>query len=92
MQRYESLTLRQFSAQEPIDIGAVVELERDGERTVYFVGPLAGGAEIDCKGQAVLVITPHSPLGQQLVGHKQGERLQITIGGSTHGYHVVTVT
>ena len=92
IQRYESLALRPFDASEPIDIGAVVELERRGERTVYFVGPLAGGAEIDCAGQAVLVITPQSPLGQQLVGRKHGERLRIRIGGSTDETRVVAVT
>ena len=92
MQRYEALVVRGFAAREAIDVGAVVELERGGERAVYFVGPLAGGAEIDCDGESVQVITPQSPLGQQIVGHKQGERLQIKIGGASDSYRIVAVT
>lgn len=90
--RYESLTVRPFVAEDPIDIGAVVELERNGERTIYFIGPSAGGTEVDCEDRAVLVITPHSPMGQQLVGHRQGERLQIRIGRSSGSYRVAAVT
>ena len=53
IQRYQSLSLRQFAPEEPIDIGAVVELDRQGERSIYFVGPRAGGTEIDCEAQIV---------------------------------------
>lgn len=89
---YESLDLRQFAAEDPIDIGAVVELEREeGERTVYFVGPRAGGVTIDYEGQEVLVITPYSPMGQQLIGHRQGDRLQIKIGASSDSFRVAAV-
>ena len=91
MQQYQTLTVRTFAPQEPVHIGAVVELERKGERITYFVGPSAGGTEIDCEGRAVLVITPHSPMGQQLVGRKQGERLQIKVGGASDSYRVAAV-
>ena len=90
--RYESLALRQFSAQEPIDVGAIVEMERSGERTAFFIGPLAGGAEVDCEGKSVIVITPQSPLGQQIIGHKQGDRFQIKIGSSSNKCHVIAVS
>ena len=91
MQQYELLAVREFATHEPIHIGAVVELERKGERVLYFVGPSAGGTEITCAGQVLLVITPHSPMGQQLVGRKQGERLQIKVGGTSENYRVAAV-
>ncbi len=75
MQQYEALAMREFAAGEAIDVGAVVELERKGERTVYFVGPRAGGTEVESEGLAVLVITPQSPMGRQLVGRKEGEEI-----------------
>ena len=89
--RYESLALRPFAAEEPIDIGAIFELERAGERTTFFIGPLAGGAEVDCEGKSVVVITPQSPLGRQIIGHKQGDRFQIKIGSSSAKCHVIAV-
>ena len=91
IQQYESLELRPFTAQEAIDIGAVVELERKGERTLYLIGPRAGGTEIECEGRLLLVITPQSPMGKQLVGRKQGDRLQIEIGGASDSFRVLGV-
>lgn len=89
---YQALAERLFEPKEPIGIGALVQLEGGNRNIVYFVGPRAGGIEIDCDGQTVVVITPNSPLGKQLIGRKQAERLQITIGGTSESYQVVLVT
>jgi transcription elongation GreA/GreB family factor len=70
-QQFANLPLRDFSAQDAIEVGALVELER----TLYFLGPSAGGTEVTHQGREVLVITPQSPLGQQLIGKRQGERI-----------------
>ena len=91
MQQYESLALRKFAPEEAISIGAVVELKRKGERIFYFLGPSAGGTEIESGGNAVLVITPQSPIGRQLIGRKRGERLQILFGGMADSYTIVEV-
>ena len=91
MQQYESLVPRQFEPGETVDLGAVVELERAGERTVYFVGPRAGGTEVQSDGRAVLVITPQSPLGRQLVGRKQGETLQLQVGRTSDPCRIAAV-
>lgn len=91
VQDYEKLALRDFGPGEPIHIGALVELECKTDRTFYFIGPRAGGTEVECDGQEVLVITPHSPMGQQLVGRKQGERLQIKVGKTSDAYRIAAV-
>jgi transcription elongation GreA/GreB family factor len=56
------------------------------------MGPRAGGTELEFDGREILVITPQSPLGSQLVGKKQGERLQLTIAGSKNQYRVLAVS
>lgn len=91
IEEFENLPARKFGPGEPIDVGALVELETKGERMVCFVGPRAGGTEVVHEKQEVLVITPQSPLGEQLQGRKQGDRLQITIAGARNEYRVVTV-
>ena len=91
MQQYGSLAVREFAQEEPINIGAVVELKRKGERLVYFLGPSAGGTEIESEGSAVLVITPQSPLGRELIAKKQGDRVQLQLGGSKNEYRIVQV-
>ena len=88
---FEKLEARTFGAGEAIDLGALVELESAGEQTLYFIGPKAGGTEVVHQKHEVLVITPQSPLGEQLIGRKQGDVLQIHIAGSRNQYRVTRV-
>ena len=79
---FEKLDSRKFGEADPVDVGAFVELELDGEKAAYFVGPRAGGTEIIHDKREVLVITPESPLGQQLMGKKQGEVLKLKLANN----------
>jgi|ERR1043166_2661734 transcription elongation GreA/GreB family factor len=89
---YETLSLQKFSAKDPIDLTALVELESDGERIFYFLGPASGGLELDHDGKEVLVITPQAPLGQNLIAKKQGDKVKMKIGGLPVEYRVVSVS
>lgn len=88
---FKNLEPRTFSNSDPIGIGAYVELETRGERMSYFLGPRAGGTEVQHEDQEVLVITPQSPLGAQLQGKKQGDHLNLAVAGSRDEYRVVGV-
>ena len=88
---FAALSARAFEPEEPISVGALVELEGAGARSWYFLGPRAGGLEIVLGAQEILVITPPSPLGSQLMGRKAGERLQLQLGGKNEAYRVVSV-
>ena len=74
---YQSLALEKFSNTTPIALTALVELDSKGARTLYFLGPKNGGLEIQLKDKEILLITPESPLGQQLLGKKVGDRIQL---------------
>lgn len=76
---FEKLAPRRFGDAEPVDVGAFVELETNGEKAAYFIGPRAGGTEVTHDRRTVLVITPESPLGRQLMGRKQGEVLKLIL-------------
>ena len=85
------LALLEFGPNVPIQLSALVELEGSGERAFYFMGPRAGGTEITHEEKEILVITPQSPLGVQLMGRKQGDRLRMEIGGLKNEYRVASV-
>lgn len=91
IQAYESLALKEFAAGEPIDLTALVEVASDGARSLYFIGPRNGGLEIEFGRKEVTVITPQSPLGQNLMGKTAGARWTARLGGSTVKYHLVSV-
>ncbi|HVS52083.1 MAG TPA: transcription elongation factor [Opitutaceae bacterium] len=79
---YAAMALPDFAAGDAIAIGALVELRgARGESAWYFIGPRAGGLEIQVDGRVVLVVTPQSPLGRQLVGRRVGDTLAVANRG-----------
>jgi len=88
---FQNLGARAFQPDDPIDLGALVTLEQGRQQTFYFVGPRAGGTEVQFEGREILVITPQSPLGSQLMGSKPGDVLKLSLPGSQNKYRVVSV-
>ena len=91
MKLYSSLATRDFAPGDPIDLTAVVKLETDGAPALYFIGPKSGGVEVNFNGEEITVITPQSPLGQNLVGKKAGQGWTAKVGGSTVKYRIAKV-
>ena len=87
---FEDLKAKSFD-ESAIDVGALVELDQNGEKAFYFIGPSAGGTEITAEAREVLVITPQSPLGAQLQGRQQGERLELMLVGAKRQIQIVNV-
>jgi len=88
---FEKLAVRKFGDGEAIGHGALVELEHGGENSFYFLGPRAGGTEVVHEKREILVITPQSPLGEQLMGRKQGDRPQLNLGGAKQTAKILSV-
>ena len=88
---FEKLEARKFAAGEAIAIGALVELQFDGETSFYFLGPRAGGTEVVQDKREILVITPQSPLGAQLMDKKQGDKPVLEIAGRKQKAQILSV-
>jgi hypothetical protein len=88
---FHRLPLREFAADDAIELGALVELDRGGEELFIFIGPRAGGTEVEIDGATVLVLTPQSPLGQQLSGLRAGDSFQLVSDRRRQSYGVTRV-
>ena len=88
---FNELLGRKFAKDEGIDVGALVELEQNGERAHYFIGPSAGGTEVEIGMTEVLVITTESPLGSQLQGGAQGKKMEIDLAGRKQAIEILSV-
>jgi transcription elongation GreA/GreB family factor len=91
IKHYESLTIRHFGKAEGVALGALVEARADGVSSFYFIGPRHGGLEIQVEGMEIMVITPQSPLGENLMGRKAGQRWTAKIGGGVTQCEIVSV-
>jgi hypothetical protein len=76
--------LRAFTApsfkEAPIDVGALVEVEQNGETMLFYLLPCGGGTELTVEGREVTIITPESPVGAALVGKRSGDTYSFRAG------------
>ena len=72
-----------------IDLGAMVTLQEKGkaEMKVQVVSPVEAGV---LEGD-VPKVSDESPLGRALIGRRQGDTVQVTIGANAKAYTVVAV-
>jgi transcription elongation GreA/GreB family factor len=69
----EALPLRVFSDTDPVALGALVTIEHEPARVVYFIAPAAGGMRLRLDGVEVRIISPRSPIGQAVLGRAVGD-------------------
>jgi transcription elongation GreA/GreB family factor len=74
---YQFADIREFKPTDPIELGALVELELDGKRLNYFLVGQGGGMSLSLQGKTVQVITPQSPLGEALLGRRVGDSIEV---------------
>jgi hypothetical protein len=72
---FSTLNLPDFEMNDPIDAGALVEIDLDGEATHYLLVPAAGGVSIDDEGREITLLTPASGLYRKLLGLKVGDSI-----------------
>lgn len=90
---YRTLELQQFSDDTPIRLTALVTLEaEDGETRTVFIGPEEGGMKLDLEGCEVLVISPNSPLGRDLIGKTVGDEVELGKGRECKEFGITEVS
>ncbi len=77
---YEMMTPKFFAPDQAIAEGALVALRGAEGTLTYFIGPAAGGTEIEWGGETVTVITLSSPLGSKIMRIRAGESVELQPG------------
>lgn len=94
LETYKQLTLQQFDDNNTIGLTALVTLaDADETSRTLFIGPLEGGMKVADKqnGTEIVVITPASPLGRDLIGKSIGDSITIGIGRERKELEIVEV-
>lgn len=86
---YEAMTPKVFAPGQAVGEGALVALHGAEGTFYYFIGPAAGGTEVEWEGKLVTVITPSSPLGAKIMRRRAGESVELQPGRPAT---VVTIT
>lgn len=84
--------VRDFSGSEPSAIGALIEVEHSGKRFRYLLATQGGGISVKDGCGTIQVITPQAPLGEELIGKRVGDGLEVEVHGAVREYRVVGVS
>lgn len=77
LSHFENLRHVDFGPYQSVDAGALVELETAGGRAKYLLVPAAGGLEISEGADVITLLSPESPLYQNLLGCYVGDVLDV---------------
>lgn len=92
LENYRTLVMCDFDDVTPVRLTALVTLEsEDGSLKRVFLGPQGGGMKIADGDDEIVVITPGSPLGRNLLGLRSGD--EVKAGGDANAamYTIVAV-
>lgn len=85
--------LRPFGRRDPVDLGAVVEVEDGQEGRTFFVLPVAAGSEITGPGGdgVLTVVSAASPMGRAVLGRRVGESVEVMVQGEPREWTITYV-
>jgi transcription elongation GreA/GreB family factor len=86
IKRLQSIPLTALQKKPQINIGSVVQLEKDIDKQQwFFLAPTAGGYRCKLALQSniinIMVITPQSPIGAAMMGKMLDDEISIQIAG-----------
>lgn len=78
----KAIEVRRLLPDDPICASALVEVESDAGRAVYFLLPVAGGERFETPTLVVSTLATTSPLGRALLGLSMGDEAEVQAGGA----------
>ena len=89
---YQSLPFTAFTETTTISISALITLRTDDDsKKCYFLGPDAGGLKIIWNDIDIMIITPDTPLGRQLIGKQLDDTVELMIHNNITTYDIIAI-
>ncbi len=89
---FKNLKLKDLPSGSSIAVGAMVEVLSENRKAYYFLAPGGGGMSFTIEGKRINLISPQSPLGEELVGRKVGHTIEVETKGAIREYEILSVT
>jgi len=89
---YSKMPVQNFINLDSVQPMALVNLEYDEKFQWIFIVPKAGGSAVQMGDVLVQLVTPISPLGEELMGRKAGDEFELKVSGKIKEYKILDVT
>ena len=86
------MMIKDFKAGDEIAATALVELECEGKTHTYFISTNEGGKTVKVGDLTVNLISPRSPLGEELIGRSAEEILDVDTPHGRKSYFIVSIS
>lgn len=84
---------RNFTDDDEISVGALVQIEvKKMPPQIYFVLPFGAGVQVKFENSTVVVITPNSPMGRELMGKLEGDEGELPSKSERKTYSIKKVS
>lgn len=88
---FKYITLKKFSAKDPIQGSALIRIDNQGREQILFYMPSGGGRVVTYQGVKIQIITPSSPLGESLLGLREGDVAVVEHGDEVKEFEILEV-
>ena len=89
---FKKFKINESDSQNSIGIGSVINMQDELDKELnIFLGPAAGGLNIQLDDTNITLITPSSPLGKILIGHSVDDEVELKLG-HTNKYYTIMKT
>lgn len=84
LNQFQNLEFKDFAPTDPVLSTALIELTIDGKKNTLLFMPKGGGVTLSIEGQSIQIVTPHSLLGEAILGAKVGDEVEYEAGKRVH--------
>ena len=93
---FKCLKTKTFLTTDFVSATALIALETEAKLFNYFLVPHGGGLEIQIESSKmapikIFTITPQTPLGESLLGRKNGDLLKLQINNKSREYEILAI-
>lgn len=88
---FKHINLRDFGPNDPISDTALVEVEFNNKKSIFFLLAKGGGVSINFEGKNIQIVTPVTPLGEALLDQKVDGVAVVETGDQVREYDIINV-
>ncbi|MGE4130769.1 MAG: hypothetical protein AB7F86_03980 [Bdellovibrionales bacterium] len=84
LSQFKTLEFKDFGPGDRVLATALVEVSIDGKNNSLLFMPKGGGVSLQLEGKTIQIVTPHSLLGEAILGAKVGDEVEYEVADRVH--------